>query len=126
MSAEEGKAVIRRWIEAGNKQDIETGVSLWADAHQESIRTSMIGFTEAFPDFQLTIKELIAEGNKVAGWWEFNGTHLGTFRDIPATGKRVTWMGVDLYTVENGKIVSLVRGADSLSLLQQLGVSTGQ
>jgi steroid delta-isomerase-like uncharacterized protein len=126
MSAEESKAVISRWIDAGNKHDIDTGVALWSDAHQEGIRASMISFTKAFPDFQLTIKELIAEGNKVAGIWEFSGTHLGTFREIPATGKRVTWMGVDLYTVENGKIASLVRGADSQSLLQQLGVTAGQ
>jgi steroid delta-isomerase-like uncharacterized protein len=126
MSAEESKAVISRWIDAGNKHDIDTGVALWSDAHQEGIRASMISFTKAFPDFQLTIKELIAEGNKVAGIWEFSGTHLGTFREIPATGKRVTWMGVDLYTVENGKIASLVRGADSQSLLQQLGVTASQ
>ena len=40
-------------------------------------------YTTAFPDFQIVIDDLIAEGDEVAARWTFTGTHDGPFADIP-------------------------------------------
>lgn len=122
MSVEENKATIRDWMAARNLHDVEAAVALWAEVQQAGLRASFNSFTQAFPDVQITIQEMIGEGDKVAILWTFQGTHRGSFQGIPATDKTVAWDGLDLYTVTDGKITALTRKADSRSLLQQLGV----
>ncbi len=122
MSVEENKATIRDWMAARNLHDVEAAVALWAEVQQAGLRASFNSFTQAFPDVQITIQEMIGEGDKVAILWTFQGTHRGSFQGIPATGKTVNWDGLDLYTLTDGKITSLTRKADRRSLLQQLGV----
>jgi steroid delta-isomerase-like uncharacterized protein len=123
MTADDNKAVIRQWIEARNAHDVDAAVVLWAAEMQEHVRQGFDMVTESFPDVQITVEEMIAEGDKVALRWTFSGTQQGTFREIPATGNTVNWSGIDLYTVVDGKITSSVRQADSLSVLRQLGVN---
>ena len=123
MSLEENKAVVRHWIEARNAHHVESAVAQWAPAAQAQVRADFTGFTRAFPDIHLTITDMLAEGDKVACAWRFRGTQQGTFLGIPATGKAVNWAGIDIYTIVDGKLASLVRMADSLSLMQQLGVT---
>jgi steroid delta-isomerase-like uncharacterized protein len=114
MSVEKNKAVIRRWIEARNANDVEAAVAQWADEQQEKLRSDFNRFTNGFPDIQVAVCELIAEGDKVAMWWTLHGTHLGTYAGVPATGKAIEWDGVDLYTMVDGKIAALRREARSL------------
>ena len=123
MSVAENKAIVRDWIAARNTHDIEAAVALWAEEQQAGLRVSFNSFTAAFPDVQIIIQEMIGEGDKVAILWTFLGTHRGPFQGIPATGKTVEWDGIDLYTIRDGKITSLVRQADSRHLFQQLGVA---
>jgi steroid delta-isomerase-like uncharacterized protein len=114
MSEKENKAVIRRWIEARNTDNVEAAVAQWAGDRQDGIRNAFNSFTESFSDIQIAIDELVAEGDKVAIWFAFRGVHRGVFAGVPATGKTVEYGGVDLYTVANGKIASIRRVADSL------------
>lgn len=123
MNSEKNKELIRRWIEARNANDLEAAVALWSDDLRDHVKQGFSSVTEAFPDVQITTEEMIAVNDKVVLRWTFRGTHLGTFRDIPATGNAVTWSGIDLYTIINGKITSSIREADSLNLLQQLNVT---
>src|SRR3990172_2810683 len=44
----------------------------------------------AFPDLHLTVNDMIAEGEKVATYWTFTGTHRGEFNGSPPTGKQGT------------------------------------
>lgn len=43
-------------------------------------------------------------------------------RDIPPTGKQVTWRGMDIYHFRDGKIVEGWRSWDRLGLFQQVGL----
>jgi len=74
----------------------------------EITRTSGGGATgpDVFPDGQYTVKELIAEGNKVILIWEMTGTHKGQLFGRPATGKKVTVSGYEVVQFANGKMVS--------------------
>ena len=43
----------------------------------------------AFPDQECTIKDIIAEGDKVVACMTIRGTHQGEFLGIPASGKQI-------------------------------------
>ena len=75
----------------------------------------------AFPDLQMTIHDMAAEGEKVWTRKTATGTHQGELFGIPATGKRVSWKVIDVVTYKNGKITEHWVVADTLSLMQQLG-----
>ena len=114
VSVEENKAVVRRWMEARNTNDLEAAVAQWADDWQDRIRGAFDGFTKGFPDIQITVQEMVAEGDKVAAWWTFRGTHAGAFAGVPATGKTVEYDEIDLYTLVDGKIASIRREGANL------------
>lgn len=82
-------------------------------------------FNEAFPDFEVTIEDLLAEGNTVVQRSRISGTHEGEFMDIPPTGKSADIQGIVLYEIEDGKIVESWALADMMGVMQQLGVVEG-
>ena len=121
MQIDENKDVIRRWSEARNRGDIEAALACWVDEAHARLRANFNGFSKGFPDVQVNIDEMIGEGGKVVVRWTMTGTHRGVWSGIPATGNVVQWNGTDIYTIANGRITALVRGADSVALLKQLG-----
>lgn len=76
----------------------------------------------AFPDFNVTIEDQIAEGDRVVTRWTASGTHLGPFRGIPPTGNRGAITGITIERLANGKVVECWTNADDLGLLRLLGV----
>jgi steroid delta-isomerase-like uncharacterized protein len=79
-------------------------------------------YRTAFPDFRLTIEDMIAEGETVMARWSCRGTHKGDLSGIAATGKPFTISGVSVARFENGKMVEGWVNWDALGLMQQLGV----
>jgi len=71
----------------------------------------------------LTILDLLAEGNQVAIHWRVEGTHQGDYLGVAATSKPVTYQGIALLRVEDGKIVDDIAYWDNLSILQQIGAA---
>ena len=79
-------------------------------------------YRNAFPDVDFTIKEQIAEGDKVVTRWTAKGTHKGELMGTPATGKSATVTGISVDRLVNGKIVESWGIFDQFGMLQQLGV----
>ena len=75
-----------------------------------------------FPDYRITIEDLVAEGDKVAKRWTFRGTHTGEFMGIPSTGKQVKMTAVTIYCFAGGKVQEIYWNYDALGLMQQLGM----
>ncbi|NMG21462.1 hypothetical protein DP116_19210 [Brasilonema bromeliae SPC951] len=77
-----------------------------------------------FPDLQFTITDAIAEGDKVAISWTAQGTHKGEIKvhHLPATGKSVSWTGIIIYRIVEGKITEERGQEHALGLFQQLGL----
>ena len=75
----------------------------------------------AFPDLVLTVDRVVAEGDRVAVLWTMSGTHRGEFLGVPATGNRISTVGIDIYRVEDGQIAEVWTRGDDLGLLVQLG-----
>ena len=59
----------------------------------------------AFSDFTSESIALVAEGDRVVHHSRSTGTHTGTLFGIPPTGKRVTVDHVEIWRIEDGKIV---------------------
>jgi predicted ester cyclase len=77
-----------------------------------------------FGNIELTILDLLAEGDQVAVHWRFAATHQGDYLGVAATGKHVTYQGIALLRITDGKIVEDQAYWDNLSILQQFGVVT--
>jgi steroid delta-isomerase-like uncharacterized protein len=76
----------------------------------------------AFPDLKFTIKDLIAEGNKVVTHLTAEGTHTGVFEGLPPTGKSFKVSAMNIDYIKNGKFTECWTNMDELGLLQQLGI----
>jgi len=76
----------------------------------------------AFPDVHYSVEERLAEGDKVVVRYRFRGTHLGAFGGMPPTGKQVTYTGILIYSIGEGKIAEQWTAFDLLGFLRQLGV----
>jgi len=93
--------------------------SMDLDATEEIIRK----FYTSFPDYTHQIDEMIAEGNRVAVRVTYRATHRGDFEGIAPTGNAVTYTGVQILTVEGGKIRRSWVLEDNLGLMGQLGMT---
>jgi len=135
MSVEENKAGTRQGVEElWNQGKMELVDELWAPdfvnhdptnpevRDREGFKQWVIVARTAFPDLNVTIDDMIAEGDKVATRWTVRGTQKGEFGKIPATGKQVTFTGITISRIVDGKTVETWWSGDDLGMLQQLGV----
>ena len=79
-----------------------------------------------FPDVQVTVEDLLADGDKVIERTTARATHSGEFNGIPPTGKQVAWTEIHIHRLQDGKIVELWSEIDLLGLLIQLGAIPGR
>ena len=133
--SEANKALFRRFIQEvineknTDKMDILIGEN-WLDHNPppgaapgvEGMKQMMGMFFAAFPDLNVTIDQLIAEGDLVVGRMTNTGTHQGDLMGIAPTGKRVTFSEIHMVRIENGKAVEHWGNIDDLGMMQQLGV----
>jgi len=79
-------------------------------------------FRAAFPELKTAIVFMVVEGEFVVSRWTAEGTHTGDWNNIPPTGKRIRFCGVNIYRIRNGKVIELWNHRDDLGVMQQLGV----
>lgn len=135
MSLEQNKELIRRSVaEFYNRENVGTVDELYATDYVghdpagfkaggvDHLKKFMKGIYASFPDFQLDIDDLIAEGDKVVKRWTVRCTHQGEFMGVPPTGKAITFSGTDTYRIAGGKLAENWSTGDWLSMLQQLDI----
>ncbi|HEY6615073.1 MAG TPA: ester cyclase [Vicinamibacterales bacterium] len=81
-------------------------------------------YRSAFPDIDIQVDDVLAEGDLVAARWSGVGTHRGDGLGFRATSKRAQFKGLVILRVRDGKIVEGWNSFDQLGMLQQLGVVT--
>lgn len=135
MSAEDNKAIVRRFYEeVFNQRNLAVVDELCTTNHlfhnppttlrgREEFKQLLSVYITAFPDARFTVEDLIAEGDRVASRYTFRGTHQGDLMGIPPTGKQVTVTGIIINRIVNGKSEEGWLNFDALGMLQQLGVA---
>jgi steroid delta-isomerase-like uncharacterized protein len=80
---------------------------------------------EGFPDLQFNVEDMFSVGDKVAVRVRLSGTHQGTFQDIAATHRTVSFRSIELYRIEGDKIAEEWVAPDMISLMQQISPPVG-
>ena len=76
----------------------------------------------AFEHLNVTVEDMVAEGDRVAARFTARGVHKGAFMGLPPTGKPITMTGIEIFRIKDGKIAELWGEANLLGLMQQLGI----
>ena len=94
--------------------------------NKEGVRMFFQMMRSAFPDFRMSVEDIIEEGDKLVVRFRMQGTHRGEFMGIPATGKQVNIQGIDILRIVDGKAVEHWGVTDTGMMMQQLGVGGPQ
>jgi steroid delta-isomerase-like uncharacterized protein len=133
MSTEENKMLVRRFLEkVVNTGDLTAiGSFIAPNIHDHNSGSQPLGrevysqhilaVRTTYPDFQVTVDDLIAEADKVVSRVTAHGTHLGRWWGVAPTGKQVTMTGINIDRIVDGKIVEHWGEADTVSALLQIG-----
>jgi steroid delta-isomerase-like uncharacterized protein len=135
MSAEDNKALVRRFFEdSWNKHHpavvdeifsadfVDRSPELPGIPHtREGVKQLMGMYLRGFPDATITVEDQLVDGDRVVTRWTGRGTHTGEFMDLPPTRKTVTVAGIQIDRISGGTIVESWTSFDQLGMLQQLG-----
>ncbi len=135
MSAEQNIATLRRVIEEGfSKGNLDALDDCFMPGYREhqfdlakhpdveGLKNAIRFLRGSFPDFVLTIDDLIAEGDRVWVRMTGRGTHHGPLMGMPSTGKSFAITVFDECRFENGRIVEHWGVPDRFHQLLQLGL----
>jgi predicted ester cyclase len=136
QSPEENKKIITRYlleIFSGKKlerlgdvfperfvrHDLNDSTDTWMTVGDQKKRLSDL--FQAFPDFQYTITDMIAEGDKVVVRAVWHGTQKNTFMKTESSGNRIDGVSeIIFYRLEKGKIVERWTQLDLHSLFKKM------
>jgi C-1 hydroxylase len=135
MNREDIVALFERRTEAWRRHD---AAALAADHAETSVAESPLQgrlegrkrieegyeyWTKSFPDLTFTFRDLVVDGDRVVQFFNIRGTQSAPFGGIPATGRRIDFNGVCLFTLgPDGLFVREQRLYDVSGVLMQLGV----
>ncbi len=135
MSAEENKAIVRRFFEVGPSRgdmsaanellapDFALHIPLPSAPGIQGINDVITACRAAFEHLNVTVEEMVAEGDRVAARFTARGIHRGQLMGLPPTGKPIIMTGIEIFRIENGRIAELWGEANMLGLMQQLGIA---
>ena len=132
MSTEQNKQIVRRFIEeglSGHRLDlidelfdpgyVENQFGL--KPRIEGMKQDFKFLYKAFPDYQLVIDDLVADGEQVWLRMTCTGTNLGGFMG-PPDGKPFRITVFDVVRLKDGRIVEHWGVPDRFALMAQLGL----
>lgn len=94
---------------------------------REGMREAAALFRQALPDWHSDLLGLVGEGDTVVERFRASGTHTGgPLMGVPATGRRLVLDGINIFRIEDGRIVERWGRLDELGLLRQLGLVPGE
>ena len=136
MSQDELRTLVRRHIEDGfNRGDWTVCQSTLADGYtayygaegkanvgREAYVRACRFLRESFPDVNITIEDLVVEGDKVVMRYTERGTLTGRpFLGIEADGQAYAKPGTTVYRVVGGRLAESWGVEDTLGWFRQLG-----
>ena len=134
--SEANKAIVRRFYEEvmsqGNVDLLDEimapdfadhGETLFGSPQgRDTLKQDITASRPVLGDLHVQLHDLIADGEMVGVRGTMRCTHQGTFLGVAASGNELTWNGLALFRVVDGKITERWFNSDSLSIVQQLGL----
>jgi steroid delta-isomerase-like uncharacterized protein len=81
-------------------------------------------FRDAFPDIHITVHQTATEGDVVAGRFTLTATHKGHGLGVPPTDRHVSFDGMSMAKIVDGKLVEGWNVWDAYGLREQLGFTS--
>jgi predicted ester cyclase len=123
MSSDPKQTIVRLIDEVMNGGDLDAIDELYVPEMAPTARRWIEPFRKSFPDLEMRIVELIAEGEKVAGRFKCSATNLGRWRGRPATERRFEDVDeVYFFRVVDGRIAEAWGLEDTSDRERQLGL----
>ena len=135
--SEENKQLVRRWFdEVWNKGRADAIDEMFDEdgiAHGLSddpanpikgptgFKPFHVLFREAFPNMEIVVEDMVAEGDKVAARCLVRGKHEGDFMGRAATQSPIDFSGMTIVRIDNGKIIEAWNNFDFMTMHRQLG-----
>lgn len=89
----------------------------------EAVKGYLAAYLAAFPDTNVTVEDVVAEGDKVVSRYTARGTHTGRTEAYgPPTGRQMMLQGITLHHFRDGKVAEMWDLYDALAVMQQLGL----
>ncbi len=126
------KAVVEKLVRAWNSGRLPEMMQLWdtdmvhhgraGSLPAAEVGSEMARFIKAFPDIRIDVEDMVAEGDLVSTRLTVTATHSGPYMDVRPTGRRVRCALMGQLRVKDGKVVEHWGVADTLYLLEQIGL----
>ena len=89
----------------------------------EGLETFIRGVTAGFPDFRVSVLDMLSDGDLVMYEAEIAMTHEGEFDGVPPTGQEIESREMSKYRIEDGKIQEHRVYFDLQEMFEQLGIA---
>jgi predicted ester cyclase len=140
MTPEESKTIVRRFYDEVMGQGrmevldelmdpnfVDHGEALFDSPQgRATLRQGIVAAQGVLPNLNVHLEDIIAEGDLVGVRGTMRCTHAGTFLGVPGTGHELSWMGIAMFRIADGKIVERWFNSDSVSIVRQLGLATAR
>jgi steroid delta-isomerase-like uncharacterized protein len=131
-------SIVERFAETVTAHDLDAFAALFADDyvnHQLSAaapppapgvkpKAATVNFFAArlkgLPDLKVSIQASLAEADKAAASFLYEGTQTGPLYGVPPTGRRLSFTSCDIFRLSDGKIAEHWGMGDIAGVLAQL------
>src|SRR3712207_2976242 len=139
-SAEENKAIARRWSEElwgqGNLAVADEIVAPDYVRHDpgnpfpvlggEDVKRSVTWLHETLPDLHIQVEDMVAEGDRVVSRYTVTATDTQGYLGHPPTGRLIRASAIQIFRFEDGMVAESWAVRDDLGILVQLGIVDAQ
>lgn len=134
------KEIYQKWMDAWNKdlsnldgiadedctvhQKRTDGRDSGQNKGQRALAEVITSGRHYFDDVEMTLEIApVAEGDYVSARWNFTGTYNGKMAGASAAaGTEMSFSGMDIFRIENGRIQDYWVSSDGIDLMTQLGI----
>jgi hypothetical protein len=123
---EHNKDLVRRLVQIVNERAFNDIAEVAGGQIAREAARWVGPFAQSFSDFRMELVDVIAEDDRVVGYFKCSGTQRGEWRGNPPTGRRFEDIDeVYILRVKDGKLDSAVAVVeDNLTRMRHLGLAS--
>ncbi|QDB99458.1 ester cyclase [Mesorhizobium sp. 8] len=90
---------------------------------REGVKTVFGAIIAGVPDLKVYAEDVFvsADGSRLVGRYRYQGTHSGDFLGYPATGNAFAMRSIDIWRVEDGRLIEHWDELNTLDIFTQIG-----